>query len=109
MNQDYQANRYLLGNNIVPDEQYQLRDFHGMNFKVYPFDYNPAAQTLKIYSSVTVKVTFNGTRTVSVPSKNNRTFDAVYANQFLNYQGLRGAPVAEEGDILIIAPEDFMT
>ena len=109
MNQDYQANRYLLGNNIVPDEQYQLRDFHGMNFKVYPFDYNPTAQTLKIYSSVTVKVTFNGTRTVSVPSKNNRTFDAVYANQFLNYQGLRGAPVAEEGDILIIAPEDFMT
>ena len=107
-NQDYQADRYLLGNNVVPDEQYQLRDFHGMNFKVYPFDYNPTAQTLKIYSSVTVKVTFNGTRTVSAPAKNNRTFDAVYASQFLNYKGLRGTPVTEEGDILIIAPEDFM-
>jgi gingipain R len=107
-NQDYQANRYLLGNNVVPGEEYQLRDYHGMNFKVYPFDYNPAAQTLKIYSSVTVKVTFNGTRTVSAPKKNNRTFDAVYATQFLNYQGLRGTPVTEEGDILIIAPEDFM-
>ena len=107
-NQDYQADRYLLGNNVVPDEQYQLRDFHGMNFKVYPFDYNPTAQTLKIYSSVTVKVTFNGTRTVFAPVKNNRTFDAVYASQFLNYKGLRGTPVTEEGDILIIAPEDFM-
>ena len=108
-NEDYQSDRYLLGNNVVPGEEYQLRDYHGMNFKVYPFDYNPAAQTLKIYSSVTVKVTFNGTRTVSVPQKNNRTFDAVYATQFLNYQGLRGTPVMEEGDILIIAPEDFMS
>ena len=108
MNQDYQANRYLLGNNIVPGDEYQLRDFHGMNFKVYPFDYNPSAQTLKIYSSVTVKVTFNGTKAISAPEKNNRTFDAVYATQFLNYKGLRGTPVAEEGDILIIAPEDFM-
>lgn len=107
-NQDYQADRYLLGNNVVPGEQYQLRDFHGMNFKVYPFDYNPTAQTLKIYSSVTVKVTFNGTRTVSAPIKNNRTFNGVYASQFLNYQGLRGTPVTEEGDILIIAPENFM-
>ena len=107
-NQDYQADRYLLGNNVVPGEEYQLRDYHGMNFKVYPFDYNPTAQRLKIYSSVTVKVTFNGTRTMNVPVKNNRTFDAVYAGQFLNYKGLRGTPVTEEGDILIIAPEDFM-
>lgn len=107
-NQDYLSNRYLLGNNIVPGDQYQLRDFHGMNFKVYPFDYNPMSQTLKIYSSVTVKVTFNGTRSLSVPVKNNRTFDAVYAQQFLNYKSLRGTPVGEEGDILIIAPEIFI-
>jgi len=107
-NQDYQSNRYLLGNNIVPSEQYQLRDYHGMNFKVYPFDYNPAAQMLKIYSSVTVRVTFNGTRGFSAPKKHNRTFDAVYANHFLNYQGLRSKPVEEEGDILIIAPDNFM-
>ena len=107
-NQDYQSNRYLLGNNIVPGDQYQLRDFHGMNFKVYPFDYNPTAQTLKIYSSVTVKVTFNGTKSLSAPAKNNRTFDAVYAHQFLNYKTLRGTLIGEEGDILIIAPENFM-
>ena len=108
MNQDYQAERYLLGNNVVIGEEYQLRDYHGMNFKVYPFDYNPTAQTLKIYSSVTVKVTFNGTKTVSAPKKTNRTFNAVYASQFLNYKGLRSTPVTEEGDILIIAPEEFM-
>ena len=107
-NTDYQSNNYLLGSAVQANEEYQLRDFHGMSFKVYPFDYNPSAQTLKVYSSVTVKVRFNSGRSISAPVKNNRTFDAVYANQFLNYNALRSTPVSEEGSILIIAPEDFI-
>ena len=107
-NTDYQEANYLLGSAIQTGESYQLRDFQGMNFKVYPFDYNPVAQKLKIYSSVTVKVTFNSTRSVTAATKINRTFEAVYANQFLNYHGLRSTPVTEEGDILIICPENFM-
>ena len=107
-NADYQVDAFLIGNAIQTGEFYQLRDFQGMNFKVYPFDYNPVAQKLKIYSSVTVKVTFNSTRSVAAATKNNRTFDAVYANQFLNYSALRGTPIGEEGDILIICPENFM-
>jgi len=107
-NTNYQSTNYLLGSAVAVGEEYQLRDFHGMNFKVYPFDYNPSAQMLKVYSSVTVKVRFNSGRSVSAPVKNNRTFDAVYANQFLNYNRFRSTPVAEEGDILIIAPENFM-
>lgn len=107
-NADYQVSNYLLGNAIQTGENYQLRDFQGMSFKVYPFDYNPVAQKLKIYSSVTVKVTFNSSRSIAAATKNNRTFDAVYANQFLNYRALRGTPITEEGDILIICPENFM-
>lgn len=107
-NADYQATDYLLGNAIQTGETYQLRDYQGMNFKVYPFDYNPVAQKLKIYSSVTVKVTFNSTKSIATATKNNRTFDAVYANQFLNYSALRGTLIGEEGDILIICPENFM-
>ena len=107
-NADYQAADYLLGNAIQTGETYQLRDFQGMNFKVYPFDYNPIAQKLKIYSSVTVKVTFNSTRSIATATKINRTFDAVYSNHFLNYSGLRSTPVTDEGDILVICPENFM-
>jgi len=107
-NADYQTSNYLLSSAVQSNEGYQLRDYHGMSFKVYPFDYNPAAQTLKVYSSVTVKVRYHSTRTVSAPIKNNRTFDAIYANHFLNYNGFRSTPVAEEGDILIIAPENFI-
>lgn len=105
---EYQSANYLLDNAVQAGESYQLRDYQGMSFKVYPFDYNPVAQTLKAYTSVTVKVRYNGNRAIAPANKNNRTFDAVYAHQFLNYNGLRSTPVAEEGDILIIAPEEFM-
>ena len=107
-NADYQASNYLLGTPAAVGEDYQLRDYHGVSVKVYPFDYNPSAQSLKVYSSMTVRVRFNGGRAVATATKNNRTFDAVYSQQFLNYSSLRGTPVTEEGDILIIAPENFI-
>lgn len=107
-NTDYQVADYLLGDAIQTGELYQLRDFQGTNFKVYPFDYNPVAQTLKIYTSVTVKVTFNSTKSIAAAAKNNRTFDAVYGSHFLNYKTLRSKQIAEEGDILIICPDNFL-
>lgn len=106
---DYQTSQYLLdGHAAEIGGTYQLRDFHGVSVKVYPFDYNPVAKVLKAYSSVTVKVRFNSGRSFAAAQKNNRTFDAVYAYQFLNYNQLRSTPVVEEGEILIIAPENFM-
>lgn len=107
-NETYLSSDYLLGKASNVGNTYQLRDYQGINIKVYPFDYNPAQQTLKVYSSITVKVTFNGGRNFATAQKNNRTFDALYAQQFLNYNTLRGNPIIEEGDILIIAPENFM-
>ncbi|MBP5495667.1 MAG: T9SS type A sorting domain-containing protein [Bacteroidales bacterium] len=107
-NTDYQSANYLMGSAVAVGEEYQLRDFHGVSVKVFPFDYNPSAQKLKVYSSVTVKVRFNSSRSISAPAKNNLTFDALYADHFLNYTAFRGTPVTEEGDILIIAPQEFM-
>lgn len=107
-NSDYQSSNYLMGSPVAIGDLYQLRDCHGVSVKVFPFDYNPSAQTLKAYSSVTVKVRFNSGRPFATATKNNRVFDAIYANNFLNYRGWRGTPVAEEGDILIICPENFM-
>ena len=107
-NGDYQIANYLLGSAVEVGDLYQMRDFHGINIKAYPFDYNPIAKTLKVYSSVTVKVRFNSGRSIAAAQKNNRTFDAVYSHHFLNYSNLRSTPVTEEGDILIISPENFM-
>ena len=107
-NEDYQIANYLLGSAVEIGDLYQMRDFHGINIKAYPFDYNPAAKTLKVYSSVTVKVRFNSDRSIAAARKNNRTFDAVYSHHFLNYSSLRGNLVTEEGDILIITPDSFI-
>lgn len=107
-NESYSFNHYLLGSPVQAENTYHLRDYHGINIKVYPFDYNPAQQLLKTYSSITVKVTFNGDRAIPTALKNNRTFDNVYASQFLNYRDMRGTHVTEDGDILIIAPENFL-
>lgn len=108
-NADYQSTNYLLGSPVAIGETYRLRDYNGVSVKVFPFDYNPSTQTLKVYSSVTVKVRFNSGRSFATATKNNRTFDAIYANSFLNYRNLRSTPVTEEGDILVICPENFMT
>ena len=107
-NEDYQIANYLLGSAVEVGDLYQMRDFHGINIKAYPFDYNPVAKTLKVYSSVTVKVRFNSGRSIAAAQKNNSTFDAVYSHHFLNYNNLRSTPVTEEGDILIISPENLM-
>lgn len=107
-NADYQSAGYLLGSAAEVGEEYQLRDIHGVSIRVYPFDYNPLAQTLKVYSSVTVKVRYNSGRSFAQSQKNNRTFDAIYCDHFLNYSGMRSTPVTEEGEILIIAPENFI-
>jgi len=107
-NESYSVDQYLLGSPAQAEKTYQLRDYHGATIKVYPFDYNPVQQILKAYSSITVKVTFNGDRAVATATKNNRIFNNIYANQFLNYNSLRSNPVTEEGDILIIAPDEFM-
>jgi len=107
-NSDYQSTGYLLGGAVAIGHNYQLRDYHGISVKVFPFDYKPSTQTLKVYSSVTVKVRFNSNRSVAQAVKNNRTFNTIYAAEFLNYPNLRSTPVTEQGDILIIAPENFI-
>lgn len=105
---DYQSTRDLLVAQAEIGDTYQMRDFNGVSVKVFPFNYNPSAQTLKVYSSLTVKVRYNGARAFSAAQKNNRTFDAVYAHHFLNYSLLRGTSVVEQGDMLIICPDEFM-
>lgn len=106
-NDSYKSAHYLLGVPAAVAQTYKLRDFNGVSVKTYPFDYNPANKTLKVYSSVTIKVSFKGGFSI-IPTKNNVAFDAIYSNQFLNYASdYRSTPITEEGDMLIISPENF--
>lgn len=108
-NDSYNSAEYLLGAPAAIGQDYQLRDYHGVVVQTYPFDYNPANEQLKVYSSVTLKITYNGTGVVKAAQKSNKTFDDVYSRQFLNYRSdYRSNPVTENGDMLIISPDEFM-
>lgn len=105
----YFENRFQLDNSVALGEPYQLRDFHGMAVRLFPFAYNPVQKKLKAYSSITVKIQFNGSRSIQRPTHVVSTFNNIYENHFLNYNQLRSNPLVEDGDILILCPTEYCT
>lgn len=105
----YNENRFLYEDTVAMGEPYLLRDYYGVSVKLFPFAYNPVQKTLKVYKNVTVKVHFNSSKSVKQPAKVARTFDNIYSDHFLNYNAVKSTPVVEEGEILILSPEEFCT
>ena len=103
----YQENRFLFNDTVALGAPYQLRDFNGVAVRCFPFAYNPAQQTLKVYQNLTVKIHLNSTMPMPSLSKVAKPFDAIYADHFLNYNTFRSTPLPDEGDMLIIAPDEF--
>lgn len=90
---------------------YQLRDFTGVPVIVYPFDYNPVEKELKAYHSMVIKISYDSPIGLIRAPKNNTVFDQIYANHFLNYENAvidRYTALSEEGEMLIIAPANFI-
>ncbi len=113
----YNQNAFFPESNIGLYEPYILRDFRGQNMVIYPFAYNPATQTLRVYHNMTVEMYSEGiggenqiTRKSNVV-KMDPEINALYSNQFINYQASlnRYTPIEEEGDLLIICHDAFMT
>jgi hypothetical protein len=96
-------------------EPYILRDFRGIVFDLFPFEYNPATRTLRVYSSITVEIFADGPGEVNVLNrtepfqKTTPDYDLIYSRRFINYnQGLLlYTPVMEAGDMLIITYDAF--
>lgn len=113
----YNQNAFFPESNIGLYEPYILRDFRGQNMVIYPFAYNPATQTLRVYHNMTVEMFSEGvggenqlTRKSNVV-KIDPEIGVLYDNQFINYQASlnRYTPIEEEGDLLIICHDEFMT
>ena len=87
-----------------------IKDVRGTTVYVYPFRYNAATQTLRIYKSVTIKLTDDHSTPVnplqSTPRKIYRDMEPIYKSVFINYSPAVAADdlsVGETGDILVIA------
>ncbi len=103
----YSENRFLHEDTVALGEPYQLRDYYGTAIRFFPFAYNPTQKTLKAYKSITVRIRFNCHKSVRHPQKVAKSFHNIYANHFLNYNNTRSNPLVENGEILIISPQEF--
>ncbi len=96
------------------NEPYIMRDVRGQTINIYPFAYNPVQKVLRIYTDITVKLTYNKEQGVNELNKRNLTFDddfnKIYQRQFLNYSQERYTPLEEgtPGRMLIISYGPFM-
>lgn len=114
----YSEDAFFPASNIGLYEPYIIRDFRGQNMVVYPFAYNPATKTLRVYYNMTVemyKVDDNGSNTIESRRSNvvkmDPDFKSVYQRHFINYEASmnRFTPLDEEGDLLIICYDNFIS
>ena len=89
------------------DSPYIIRDVRGTAVRVYPFRYNAATNTLRVYSNVTVQLSENNNTPTNPLYNTNltplREMEDMYQSLFINYSKSRmDLPVAQFGDILVI-------
>ena len=104
----YQQDAFQMAVPAQLTQTFYMRDFHGVTLQVFPFDYNPVQHQLKVYRSLTVRVSYNAPYTAQTARKNCAEFNEVYQNFFLNYERSRYTTIEESGEILIITPAQFV-
>lgn len=93
------------------DEPFILRDVRGANVKVYPFQYNAAQNTLRVYSQIAVNVNDDNSPAVNPKTRTSdmvlQEMDAMYQSIFVNYasHNREALPIGDFGDILVICTE----
>lgn len=93
------------------DQPYILRDVRGTNVKVFPFRYNSAQNTLRVYTQVDVSVVDNDSQSINPKTNINtsilREMPAMYKSIFINYGYDSREELAngEYGDLLVICTE----
>ena len=114
----YNQDAFFPASNVGLYDPYIIRDFRGQNMVVYPFAYNPVTKTLRVYYDMTVemyKVDDNGENIMTSRRSNtvklDSDFKSVYQRHFINYEAgmAKYTPVDEEGDLLIICYDNFMS
>ncbi len=95
---------------------YVLRDFRGQTVVFYPFRYNAVTKTLRVYYDVNLRIKAVGSSNINTMASNtapdviSADFAQVYQRQFINYNSAsRYTPLEEDGNMLIICYDDFMS
>ena len=112
----YQQDAFYPATQASLEAPYILRDFRGQNLMVYPYAYNPATKTLRVYTELRLavkKVSDNGenqkvTRRSNKISLDNET-KASYERRFINFGNQSKYDfLVDEGEMLIICIDEYM-
>jgi len=108
----YQKDTFYPGKLAELAEAYNIRDLRGQAISLYPYQYNPVTKTMKVYTSITVKVTTlaeegaNPLPALKSTQQIDPVFHSVYGNHFLNYASLKYTPIQETGGKMLIICHD---
>ena len=92
---------------VEASEPFIFRDTRGVNIYMYPFRYNAAQNTLRIYNSVAVSVNTDKSKSTNALTSNATTIDPavqdMYKSLYLNYSSTKFANQIDEfGEMLVI-------
>jgi hypothetical protein len=111
---EYQVDGFYPGTLAEPGSPYIIRDFRGQAIIVYPFQYNPVTNVLRVYNRVTVKISPTGEWGENIFNRREAlrsvdpAFNNVYASHFLNYPREEYTPLQDDiGNYLIICYTSF--
>ncbi len=113
----YNKDEFWPGDLATLEEPFIMRDFRGQSVSIFPFQYNPVSQTLRVYTDIVVEVSATGEAGKNTKIRNKDEvvvepeFGQIYDRFFLNMDAAsKSYPLldGEEGSMLIIAYDDFM-
>lgn len=115
-NEHYSKNEFYPSKLTTLNHPFIIRDYRGQSIHVNPIQYNPITKTLRVYSHIKIKITYDGISSENViPNEAQITtvveeFDNIYANQFLNYKTASAlySPLNQQGSMLIVCPANYL-
>ena len=112
----YEQDAFYPASQATLEAPYILRDFRGQNLMVYPYAYNPATKTLRVYTELRLavkKVSDNGENQKVARRSNeiklNVESKAAYERRFINFANQSKYDfLVDEGEMLIICVDEYM-
>ena len=110
----YAHNAFFPGKLADLQQPFVLRDARGQAVWLYPVQYNPISQVLRVYTHITVRVYHTGGSgdnelSTAKNRSRSRAFEQIYQKLFLNYDpGFLGRSDAAPERMLVIAKDEYL-
>ncbi|MBI9054610.1 MAG: T9SS type A sorting domain-containing protein [Bacteroidales bacterium] len=115
--EEYSKNKFYPENIIELGSPYIMRDYRGQVINIQPFQYNPVTKVLRVYTEISFDVSDDNFKTSTENILNrkkggaiNTEFEELYKSHFINFDtDKKYTALSDEGNMLVIAPEKYMT